>query len=149
MNWRWLSVGMRKVPSVDSCDIVTTFGVIFRLTSAPRSVADVLGGDIIGRRGDARCPLEQVVERGPLIGGQRGEYLVLRAPHTGVRGCKSLLSQRCQLHEVAPPVRAIAATHDQLAIFEIVEQPDNVAGVQTQGLREPMLTLRPVFTKQP
>ncbi|MDT7722118.1 MAG: hypothetical protein QOE94_3129, partial [Mycobacterium sp.] len=50
---------------------------------------------------------------------------------------------------VAPPVRAIAATHDQLAIFEIVEQPDNVAGVQTQGLREPMLTLRPVFTKQP
>jgi len=49
---------------------------------------------------------------------------------------------------VAPPVGGITAASYELPLLKLVEQGDNVAGIESQRLGEPLLTRRPFLPEQ-
>src|ERR1017187_862509 len=93
-------------------------------------------------------PGEQPVQRRPLVQAQRAEQVVLDPARPTLGQAQRFLPPRRQLDDMAAAVGGIAAAGDQPPLLELVEQPDDVARVQAQRLREPLLAGRPVLAEQ-
>lgn len=53
-----------------------------------------------------------------------------------------------EVDEGAAAIGGVAVTSDERLFLELVEQPDHVAGVEAQRLRQPLLPERPMLAEQ-
>ena len=82
---------------------------------------------------------QEGVQGAALVGGERAEDFVFdfgEAPFGGVQGCQS---GGGELDDVAPAVVGVASARDQAARLEVVEQPDEVAWIESEGFGERLL----------
>ena len=75
---------------------------------------------------------EQAVQRLSFLGAQGTEQFVLDPAEPGVGAGKFVLAAGRQLDDVPAAVSGIAATRDEPALLELVEQADDVARIQAQ-----------------
>lgn len=65
-----------------------------------------------------------------------------------MRGGELHLPGTGDLNDVSPPVRGVAASDDQTRFFELIQESNDVAGVEAQDLREPLLGQWPALVEK-
>ncbi len=74
-----------------------------------------------------------------LIGGERAEDLVLDGGEPLLGGVQGSQAGGGELDDVAAAVVGVAPARDQAARFEVVEEPDEVAWVESERFGERLL----------
>src|SRR5438067_7919114 len=88
-----------------------------------------------GRGADAlERPGQEPAQRRALLGVERGEHLVLDALESPLGALERLPAGRSDLDDVPPAVARIATTLDEALVLQVVEQKDEVVGVEVQRL---------------
>jgi len=91
---------------------------------------------------------QEHVQRPALLGVERGEELLLDL----LRDCSQLsegcLPDRCEADEMTATVAGITAALDEVLLLELVEQPDKVASVVTEGVGDRGLGLARPFLQE-
>jgi hypothetical protein len=77
---------------------------------------------------------QEPVQGGALVARQCAEKVVLGARESVLGQEKFVLAVGRELHDVSAAVGRIAATRDEAPLLQLVEQPDDVAGVKAQDL---------------
>jgi hypothetical protein len=88
-----------------------------------------------------------MVESGAFLGIESGEELVLNEAESDEGDGECIFACRRELDDMTPTVSRISLARDQPAFLELVQKPDNVAGIETQDLAENLLTQGSPFTQ--
>lgn len=90
-----------------------------------------------------------MVEGGTFLGTEGGEQAVFDQAEPDVGRGERFFPSRGELDDVPSSVGRIALTGDESAFFELVQQPDDVAGIEAQHVAEALLALWPLFAQDP
>src|ERR1700716_10169 len=118
------------------------------LSSCLRPPSGWLLGKVAGRGLGPNRANEKLVERGPLLRAQRAEQVVINTALPIVGVAELLLASGRELDDMTAAVTRIAASRDEPALLEFVEESDHVARIQTERVRESLLARRAPFAEQ-